>query len=420
LVLSAAEREYSQQGDEDLDRSAGLLLDIVRHEYLENDGSLAHLQSDLPLKLEGMIAQIFDSQGRLLMRSEDAPIPRLVDTSAGYFDVDLSSGHWRGVALRDADSDLQVLLAESGQHRHHSSDRLAIALWAPVLIGLPVLALVAQLFSRRALLPLAYAADDLAQRSATDLDPISFSGLPSEAQPLVNSFNGLLQRLAQVVDDQRHFASTVAHELRTPLASLKLDLQMLNNDVNQGAGASTHDAGELSEKARELLPRSLQTLDRTTQVIEQLLVLARLETTKAAPAQSPFDLSRLVEEILRQFSLRIEKRQINVGVEVERIELKGFEHPVYIALRNIIENAMRHAQSGGGVRISAAQTAEHWHIAVEDDGPGFGSPEAQKGALQLGMNIVERIVAAMGGRIAKDRSELLGGARVVLEFPRQA
>lgn len=401
LVLSAAERESAQQGDEALHRSGELLMAMAQHEYLESGGQLDALQSQLRIDFHDYLFQVFGNDGRLLLRSQDAPSQPMSVSANGFADADVAGLRYRVARLHSELPPVEVLIAESTSHRHRGSRRLAVALVAPVLIGLPLLALVAQLFSQRALRPLRQAAQRLAEREPGDLAPIEPEGFPREAEPLVSAFNGLLQRLARLVDDQRHFASTVAHELRTPLAAVKLDLQRL-------------DSGE--HPVADTLPRVLDTLARASAVIEQLLVLARIESSRAAATSGGLDLARVVEEILRQFASRIGERGLTVETALAPMPLHGFEHPLYIVLRNLVENAVRHASPGGRLRLSAAPRPQGgWRLTVEDDGAGMDG-DAMHGALGLGLTIVERIVQALGGRLLRTRSELLGGACLAVEI----
>jgi two-component system sensor histidine kinase QseC len=405
LIFLVAERESARQWDQSLHRAGRVLLDSARHEYRESGGSLRALEQG-SLQQGDLLFQFRDAHGVLLQ----SPVlgGELPSGEPGEDAIiTLDGRHWHMATLADAATGLRLTVAEPAADRFVDSRRLAIALAAPVLIGLPLLALLAQFFSNRALAPLREAALRLGQRAHSDLSPISANGMPREALPLVDAFNHLLERLAALIADQRRFASAVAHELRTPLASLRLELEMLG-------------ARETDQRRR--LSGALGTLDRARKLIDQLLVLARLETDKTlSGATEPFDLRRLVQEVVRELALRAEERGIHVELRVPSQMLGGFEQPLYMVVRNLLENALRHAAPRGRVRIGVQAADGEWSIVVEDDGAGLmpepDAPSRPGGQLRLGWLLVERIAAAMGGRFDKGASAELGGARLALVLP---
>jgi two-component system, OmpR family, sensor kinase len=217
---------------------------------------------------------------------------------------------------------------------------------------------------RRGLKPLARTAQDIAERSATSLDPIGASGVPREIAPLVASINGLIGRLATAFSAQRRFMADAAHELRTPVTALRLQLQLLRSSPDDAAREET--MAELESA-----------IARSQRLIEQLLNVARSEPDGEAMQKAPIDLALLARAVVGKLSLQAEHRGLDLGaVGPTGIMVLADKEQLTVLLDNLVENALRYTPAGGVVDVEVGRRDGHAELRVIDDGPGI--PEAQR------------------------------------------
>ncbi|MEO7056758.1 MAG: ATP-binding protein [Caldimonas sp.] len=218
---------------------------------------------------------------------------------------------------------------------------------------------------RRGLRPFAAAARSVAQRSARSLAPIAAADLPTELEPIVSSINDLLSRLSAAFSVQRSFLADAAHELRTPVTALRLQLQLLEQSADE---AERHDA----------LAELKAGIDRSQRLIEQFLEISGAENDGDARPMEPVDLSELARSIVAEMSLKAEHAGIDLGFGgSSAIQLHGHPHQLGVLLTNLIENAVRYTPSGGKVDVDISVEHGLPVLRVTDTGPGI--PEAERG-----------------------------------------
>ena len=241
----------------------------------------------------------------------------------------------------------------------------------PPLFGLVVVVGGLLIFGlRKGLRPLQGAAQDVSQRSAHSLDPISLDGVPNEIQPLVVSINDLMQRLGEAFATQRRFVADAAHELRTPITALRLQLQLLQGSVNDAERAQA-----MSELASGV--------DRSQRLVEQLLNIARADADSEHFAPQPLNLTELVKSVVARFSLKAEVLDIDLGVSGESIStgvwVKGDLEQLSVLLNNLVENALRFTPAGGVVDVNISQDHDaSTLLRVIDNGPGISYSERER------------------------------------------
>lgn len=235
----------------------------------------------------------------------------------------------------------------------------------PPLVGLVLLIGGLLVFAlRRGLQPLDAAAADIARRSATTLDAIGMDDAPAELVPLVDSINGLMQRLGVAFSAQRRFLADAAHELRTPITALRLQLQLLERTTDD------------QERKRALIELH-SGVDRSQRLVQQLLQVARTEPDGEATRLAPLDLSALVRAQVAALSGKAEQAGLDLGADAyEPVLALGDEPQLGVLLENLIENALRYTPAGGVVDVAARTEAGQPVVRVIDDGPGI--PEAER------------------------------------------
>lgn len=237
----------------------------------------------------------------------------------------------------------------------------------PPLIALVVVVGALLVFAlRRGLQSLDAAAADIARRSAGSLDAIATDDAPTEIVPLVDSINGLMQRLGAALQAQRRFLADAAHELRTPITALRLQLQGLQR------------ARDEAERQRGLLELEAG-IDRSQRLVLQLLQVARTEPDGEATRAEPLDLAALVRAQVATLSIKAEHAGIDLGADAPRpVPVLGDAAQLSVLVENLVENALRYTPAGGVVDVSAAVEAGQAVLRVVDNGPGIPESERER------------------------------------------
>ena len=422
------EHELSELLDAHLAQTTALLLASELDVPVEDDARPAPV---LLRKYQSRVAFQIWRDGRLRARSTDAPEEPLAPAGVqGLSEQRLAGKRWRVFTAEQADargSAITVHVAEQLSARRHVLLASLRGTLLPLLLVLPLLAVGVGWTVRRALRPLHALGHRVAARSPRALDALPQDGVPAEVQPLVHALNGLLARVAEQVAGERRFTADAAHELRTPIAAIRMQAQ-----VAQGA---TQD-----EERRAALDATIAGCDRATRLVDQLLQLARLEadavdTQPAAGRDIPTDLTAVAARLVRELSdaARARGQQIRLECPPRPVDVPMSAALTAVLLRNLLDNALRYGPDGGtvAVQLLPAQATHGVRLCVEDAGPGLsdadlarlgerffrvlGSGQSGSG---LGWSIVRRLARLHALQLHIDRSPALGGLRVTVDWPR--
>ena len=338
----------------------------------------------------------------------------------GYTTVEVNGEQWRLYTLATAAGVVQA--AQRVTVRETLAAESAGRLVLPFLLMMPLIAAMQAYALKRGLAPLDRAAEEIHNRSPSSLTPIPQSGLPAEVQPMVEAINGLMAKLAEALESQRRFVADAAHELRTPLAALGLQMQLLERSEDEAA------------RARALADLKAG-FERAQRAIRQLLDLSRLE--QAAGEQRVFELGALAASVVKDFSAKAGYRNIDLGLIApeQALAVQGDPHKIRILLNNLVENALRYIPEGGRVDVRVGREAEGTLLEVVDDGPGIAAAERERvfdrfyrgsaGRSQmetgsgLGLAIVKAVADAHGARVNLAAASADGqrGLRIRVVFP---
>ena len=239
--------------------------------------------------------------------------------------------------LRTRGDGSRFALTQQTDVRDDIAGNMAFRTLLPIAALVPCMMLVTALVVAGSLRPMVHLAGDLDLRRADDMTPLPLTGMPSELHPFIVSINGLLERMKQMMDQQRRFVADAAHELRTPITALGLQAENL-------------DTVELPESARERLAALRQGMRRTNHLLEQLLALARQEIGPSEAAM--VELDRVAKDSVADVLPEAARKDIDVGFElIEPIAIKGDPIMVATMIRNLLENAVRFTPRGGRVDI---------------------------------------------------------------------
>jgi len=409
-----ARHELDELLDSHLAQSAALL--IARQLDADDDD----VPRDTPLlhRYAPKVAFQIWHEGRLALRSEQAPAQPMAPQRSGFATLAIDGRVWRVFAARGTDSDVQVYVGEQIESRADILRAVMRSVLAPLLLALPLLAAALWWAVRRGLLPLRRVAIELERRSPQDLRPLAAGQAPAELAPLLAALNALFERIGALVQSERRFTADAAHELRTPIAAIRAQAQVALG------------AGQESER-RHALHATIEGCDRATRLIEQLLLLARLDAranTDGPPAEH--DLAALTRKVAAELAPQALARGQDIEVHAaDPCHVAG--EPVLVAamLRNLIDNALRYAPDAGRVAIRIEPTAQGVNWGIEDSGPGLDAQQQARlgerffrvlGSDQpgsgLGWSIVRRIAERCGARVQVGRSVALGGLQVDLQW----
>ncbi len=278
-------------------------------------------------------------------------------------------------------------------------------IWMPAVPLILLTVLVAAVSVRRSLRPLVDGANKADEISALERrERLETAMLPAEAAHYASAVNRLLDRVADLVGAHRQFMARAAHELRTPISIMMLELENLK-DPN-----SKRLEGDLVAMS---------------EIVDQLLTLSRLMTIDK-PRREPVDIGSLATDVVTRMRAWVERRGHSVTVSAqETLPLLGDETAIKEAVRNLVDNAVRHTPPGTQIRVEVDQSGT---ITVEDSGPGLGSQSIEdlqmpfrrglsaNGGAGLGLAIVRQAAELHGGTLEVGVSSL-GGARFVVRLP---
>ncbi|CAN7315025.1 sensor histidine kinase [Acidovorax sp. LjRoot129] len=269
-----------------------------------------------------------------------------------------------------------------------------------------VIAFTVVLVVQRALSPVRQLSQQLQGRTEGDLSPIAAPSTPRELQPLIDATNEVMQRLRHLLRHQKRFVRDASHQLRTPLAVLKTQVQSaLRGDV----------------EPRQALHEISDTVDRATQLANQMLALAKVEQLRQQSTPPTSRLDDVLRTVALEISPLIAQRDLDFGIHTEAAAVQAHEWMLRELSRNLLHNAVRHAPLGSELTVDLRADRHHVALTISDHGPGiddelatrlfqpFSAGDVRAGS-GLGLAICHEIVQALGGSIVL--TNRLVGSRV--------
>ncbi|MGZ9030902.1 MAG: ATP-binding protein [Burkholderiaceae bacterium] len=360
------------------------------------------------------VVQVWTGDGSVTYSSH--PNRRLPPAVAiGFSNAEIDGRPWRIYSTLARDRVIRV--AQPLAVRKKLAAATARRSVVPVLVAAPLVALAMWWLVGLSLAPLGSLVTAVKSRETESLNKLDAAGLPSEITPLVEALNGLLARLGGALHAQRAFVADAAHELRSPLTALKLQLDL----VRLAPDDSARD-----EALRELAAG----MDRVHHLLEQLLALARAEPGGAESALGESDLAEVVRQAAADTVPLASSRGIDLELEASQpVAVRVDAAALRILARNLIDNAVRYAGAAGRVRVAVLADAGQGLLHIDDSGPGIPPNERERvfdrfyrretgdaTGSGLGLAIVRAIADRHGARIDLGDAPL-GGLRVVVRFP---
>ncbi|MGF6525495.1 sensor histidine kinase [Variovorax sp. PvP013] len=424
-TLLASAKTIGEQLDVEGYDGQALLRSVVPYSALEafeadNQSHMYYRVSALDGEMVSGFADLPFWHGRLPMKPPYASLVDFYDETFRGQPVrvavllqPVASGRGRGTAV--------VQVAETLELRETLARSLLVdTLWHQLVL-LGVIAAVTVIVVQRATLPVRRLGEAIEHRAADDLSPVEAPDAPRELRPLIDATTRVMGRLQGLIDHQNRFVRDSAHQLRTPLAVLRVQVQSARR-------------GDLP--AEQALAEIDRTVARATTLANQMLSLAKVEQLRQQPDSQPLDLVEIVRQVVLDVSPLIAERALDFGLDTDDapVTVRAHRWMLEELTRNLLHNAIRHSPQGG--TLSVAVRREDSATAVlrlRDDGPGI-PPDLQKrlftpfatggmpGGSGLGLTICREIVRALDGRIALDNrsaGDRIEGLDVTVRLPRQ-
>jgi two-component system OmpR family sensor kinase len=362
---------------------------------------------------DDMVVQVWSPDGVQVFKS--ASHARLPQRAVlGFSNVRANGTTYRIFSIQTDNQTVQV--AQDLAVRRSMASNLAFRTLGPIAVMMPILMVVVWWVVSGSLDPVSRVRRQVASRQADDLSPVSESGLPDEVRPLVQELNLLFGRVRTAFDAQQNFVADAAHELRTPLAALKLQTQSL-------------ERADSPEARQVAVGRLTAGIERATRLVEQLLVLARQEAN-AAPRQA-VDMAGIARRAVADLVGVAQARDIDLGLQrADAAEVQGQADALTILLRNLVDNAIKYTPSGGTVDVSVLMEGRAVTVLVEDSGPGIPAEERERvfdrfyrvpgsdaAGSGLGLAIIKSIAERHGAKLTLGESARLGGLEAKVTFP---
>lgn len=428
LVAYSTERDIHKQAleqfDLQLEQKHRFLQAIVRHEASEQD--VVRFASDLKAadlliymhgEHYGMSFAIWSPDGEELLKSRGAPDFKRPSGNEGYSDRSIHGEPWRILAHTDPLTKYSLVIGYHHSDLINAVDHVTIETLRPLSLIMLALTVVLWYVIGRSLQPLEKLAADIKDRHPLALHTVSLKTVPREVEPLVIALNLLFKRLEETFNSYDNFTADAAHELRTPLAGLALQVE-----------ASLRATSDDDRKhALQMVRRGV---DRASHIVEQMLALSRLSTIDGAITDDVTALCPPCDAAVQALAVLAKEGDIDVVVKGDKtVEIRGAAGLVEVMMTNLVRNAILYTPGGGRVVVELGAENGRPYVVVEDTGPGI--PAAMREAVQqrfvrlsdvrgegsgLGLAIVRRVVDLHRGDLElADRTEG-SGLRVTVRF----
>jgi two-component system sensor histidine kinase TctE len=366
--------------------------------------------------------RVRDRRGKVVAGDEDLPLPETDEPQQHpvFLDAVHEGRRIRAVRLRAGTppNTFFVTVAETTRKRQLSVNRLLVVLVVPAVLIVLATAAIIWFGISRGLRPLKRLESELERRGGEDLSPVDEAAAPREVELLVRALNGLLGRLRQAAATQRSFLENAAHQLRTPLANLRMQVELLAREP--GSQQATARLGE--------------SISRTIRLANQLLALARAESGHPlAPQFRPVDLAAIIDDLVDEWVKAADQKAIDLGFDRREAWMLGDPFMLRELIANLLDNAICYTQAGGHVTVRCGARGGQVFLEVEDNGPGIPAAERERALDRfyrvpgsagsgsgLGLAIANDIAKAHGGALHLGEPQGRSGTLARVEFKKTA
>ena len=419
--------------DNELAQSARLIhafVESLLHEgsFYENwdlDSGIAVLEDDaIPNEFKSKVAfQIWMLDEGLILRTKNAPEYPFANTSEGFSRIKIDKKLWDVFALpgwdKQGEKKYIIYVAQQDDTRETLADDVSTFVLEQFLVGMPILGIAIWFIIGTSLKSINRLTWQLKRRDVSRLTPLPIRRLPLEIVPVVEAMNDLFSRLEKAFENERRFIANASHELRTPLAGILTQTQV---------ALKTQDS-----TGRTLALQKIELgVQRMTHLVQQLLILSRIDSDNSEVEKQPIDLNQQAIEVISELDYSAHSKHIKIALFNNNTQLiNGNIQLINILLRNIIDNAIIYTPVGGEISVSISADKSLVSLDIEDSGPGIPRKQRKQVLKRffrrvetanttigsgLGLSIVSQIVTIHNASVYLDQSSL-GGLKVLLVFP---
>jgi two-component system sensor histidine kinase QseC len=309
-----------------------------------------------------LACQVWSIDGRLVGKSSDAPSTQLTHITSGYSNQEINGTKWRVFAREDRDRGVRVLVGDNIEHRERLVRELMWGLAGPGIVVLFVLSGLIWVAIREGLAPLRRLTRAVAIHDPDSLESIDIGRTPSEIRPVVDALNGLFKKVVVAREHERSVTAFAAHELRTPLAGLRTQVQV----ALAAADAPTRD---------NALRNALISVDKTTRLARQLLALAQIDAADKQAPQEWIDAGARLRAICDDLRTKENPAPAAIDEGLFGCMIRVNPDAFHAAVRNLTENAIQHGGDAGPVRWFLARSDAAALLTLDDNGPGIPGDE---------------------------------------------
>ncbi len=364
--------------------------------------------------------QIWSPDNKLLISSPNAPLTDLSLDQEGFSNRTINQETWRVFMTVHPENGNKVIFAERYSIRDVLSHRIMKNDILILLITYPFFGLLIWIIVGRSLSSLNRVTEEVAHRESHYLEPVNVTEVPEEISPLVNELNKLFLRLQEGIEREQRFSADAAHELRTPLAALRTQVQVALNTTDP-------------DKLKHSLKNIIKAVDRSSHIVQQLLILSRLNPDTDSNEQKKLNLVTIISDSVAELAPVAYEKQIDIEFisSESNVTILGNTTALAILLRNLIDNAIRYTPQHGHMYVKLTRDSRYAILQVIDNGPGIpaelrtrvferfyrmlGNNSTGSG---LGLAIVSQIVGLHHGNITLDAAHADGtGLAVTVTFP---
>lgn len=297
--------------------------------------------------------------GKLLLQSDNAHDFGPVTQAEGFADRMIRDVRWRFYV--EHQDGVTVEVAEEQEVRLDLVRHILAGIFLPQLIIIPIIAIIISFGISRGLEPVEQLSGLVRKRNINQLNAISTRAVPRELLPMVDAINDLMQRVDDALRIEKNFTNYAAHEMRTPIAALKTQAQVILRTQEP-------------EKQKQLAGELLTTINRTQRIIEQLLTYARVQHQQVQLVNAPLR-DMVLEEIRFVVPRAVEKDVTIVADKLDDCHAPVQDELLRLALTNLLDNAVKYIQPGGTIEVTLGMHEGQPRLTISDNGTGIAADE---------------------------------------------
>lgn len=362
--------------------------------------------------------QWIDSDGKLLAKSAGMPDELVTPLEEGFKFINFDHYRWHVLVAPSSDRNSWYVLAERDDQRYRLAESMILQAVYPMIMAIPLIGLIIWLIVGFGLKPVAQLTNEFHQREATDLRPLMTDNMPIELVQLTHSANQLLRRLEASFAREKRFSGDAAHELRTPIAVLKIHCDNLLQ--------------ELSSPSETVL-RLQAGIERMSYLVEQILLLNRTAPDHFMGTFEPINLTQLAKHVIADHSESLEEKRLHIEFEGNESWIQGDRVALETLLNNLLGNAIKYSFTEGRICVNTWLRGRDVVLEVMDDGPGIPADQhervldrfyrvggdhhnSQIPGCGLGLSIVKQVVELHHAHIRLTQSRFSQGLLVLVTF----